>query len=272
MTANQVISTCWSVVPVLLVIFAIRPVSRREIVGFSENYGVKVTQETLPAMTNPIRRARAARLAGAAVGLSVHNVFSGLGVTIPNQGVIYAICGYLLGAFVTALIPSGRTSARRRASLVPRVARDYLPRAALVAPIVIVGISALATLAYELEPHRNFATFSGDIAALPVSAVVVVSSYVGITLVVARPQPIASSSLTVIDDALRTQAIHTISAVGLAISFAGLSTCLFQMAGYTSFGWLRVTGVVLAVAALCAMFASWSFRQARWQVRRVTAT
>jgi hypothetical protein len=91
MEITQIESTLWAVVPVLLALFAIRPVSTREIFRFVDRYGVKVNKETLPIITRSIRRNRTAKLAGAAVGFSLHNVLFGLGLNIPNDGLTYAV-------------------------------------------------------------------------------------------------------------------------------------------------------------------------------------
>jgi hypothetical protein len=271
-TFIQVLDTAWGVVPVMFAVFAIRPVSTRELSRFSDLYGVKITNEILPTVTKSVRWSRAAKLAGAAIGFSLYNVLFGLGVTIPSDGLIYGVVGYLLGAFVTGLIPLHKESGVRKASLVPRLPRDYLPRIALVAPILPVAASALAILAYELEPRPELVTFSGSVVGLPVAAVAVAATYVAIRIVVSRPQPITSPGFTAIDDALRTQAVHTLSGAGLAIAFLGMATCMFAMAGHSSFEWLRITGVVLGIVALAGMGAAWGFRRAEWHVRRVVST
>jgi len=257
---------------VLIALFAIRPVSTREISVFSALYGVEVTDEILPKVTTSIRRSRTAKLAGLAVGLSIYNVLFALGVTIPNQGAIYAVAGYLVGAFVTALIPLNAGAGVRKASLVPRVPLDYLPRFALIAPVLTLGVSAIAILIYELEPHPTLVSFSGSVAGLPVSAIAVAATYIAIRVLVSRPQPITSPGLTELDDAVRTQALHTICGSGLAIAFLGLSTCLFEMAGYSTVEWVRMTGIALAVLALGGMAGAWAFRRSEWRVHRAVTS
>jgi hypothetical protein len=272
MTFIQVLDTLWGAVPVLFALFAIRPVSTRELFRFSHLYGVEITPEILPTVTKSIRRSRTAKLAGAAVGLSLYNVLFAFGLTIPNDGAAYAVGGYLLGAFITALIPLNTGGGVRKASLVPRVPGDYIPRIALIAPVVTVTASALAILAYELEPRPTLVTLSGSVTGLPISAAAVAATYIAIRIVVSRPQPISSPNLTAIDDALRTQAIHTLAGAGLAIAFLGTAACMFQMAGASSFEWLRITGIVLGIAALGGMGAAWGFRRAEWRVHRLVAS
>ena len=119
MEINQIESTVGAVVPVLLALFAIRPVSTRELFRFVDRYGVEVNKETLPTVTRSIRRNRTTKLAGAALGLSLHNILFGLGVNIPNDGLSYAVLAYLLGAFVTAFNSQYRAREVRKASLAP---------------------------------------------------------------------------------------------------------------------------------------------------------
>jgi hypothetical protein len=272
MTFTQVVDTLWGVVPVLFALSAIRPVSSRELFRFHELYGVEITHEILPTVTRSIRITRTAKLAGAGVGFSLYNVLFGLGISIRNVGIVYAVVGYLLGAFATALIPLNTGAGLRKASLVPRVATDYLPRGLLIAPVVTVAVSAIAVVVYEFEPRPVVVNFSGSIGGLPVAAVAVAATYIAIRIVISRPQPISSPNLTEIDDALRTQAVHTIAGAGLAIAFLGMSSCMFAMGGYSSIEWLRITGVVLGIAALAGTVGAWGFRRSEWRVRRMVAT
>jgi hypothetical protein len=78
--------------------------------------------------------------------------------------------------------------------------------------------------------------------------------------------------LTELDDALRTQALHTICGSGLAIAFLGLSTCLFEMAGYSTVEWVRVTGIVVSIAARGGAAGAWAFRRSDWRVHRMVSS
>jgi hypothetical protein len=243
-------------------------VSVRELGKFTNRYGLELTPETAAAVTRSIRRGRTGRLASAALGLSLFPVLYELGVTIPNQSAFYGFVGYLLGAFVTALVPGLPRAETRQASLVPRRATDYLPRIALITPALAIAVSALAVLIYEFEPRRTFADFSGTPDGLALTAVAVIATFIAIRVVVARPQPITTPGLVAIDDAVRTQAVHNLAGAGIAVALLGTSACLFEMGGYASPEWLHITGVIAAFGALAGTMAAWSFRGSPWRVQR----
>jgi hypothetical protein len=264
----RVVNGLWAVLPVLFAVLAIRPVSAGELGKFTARYGLDVTPETVGAVTRSIRRGRAGRLAGAALGLSVYPVLYELGLTIPNQSAFYGFVGYLLGAFVTALVPGLPPADTRRASLLPRRASDYLPRAALVTPALAVGLSTLAVLIYDFEPRRAFADFSGTPDGLGLTAVAVIATFVAVRVVVVRPQPMTTPGLVAIDDAVRAQAVHTLAGAGIAVALLGTSACLFEMGGYASPEWLHLTGIIAAFGALVGTVAAWTFRGSPWRVER----
>jgi hypothetical protein len=258
----------WGALPVVFVLLALRPVSPQELSRFSARYGVEATSETTPAMKTYIRQGRAGRLIGAAFGLSLYPIVYALGLSIPNEGIYYAVIGYLLGAFVTALLPTAKDTRRRSASLVPRRLRDYLPRAALLAPTVAVGLGALAVIVYGIEPRRSVPDLSGASVGLVVAAISAVATLLAIRIVVARPQPIISRGLQAVDDAMRTQTVHTLGGAGTAIAFLGAASCLLEMGGYASPTWLFVAGQVAGVATLAAALVAWAFIGSAWRVQR----
>jgi hypothetical protein len=221
-------------------------------------------------MVRSIRQARTSRLAGAAIGLSAHSVLYAFGLGIPNEGAVYGILGYLLGAFAAALVPGSPRSGVRRASLVPRRLSDYLPRIALYAPGIAVAISAAADLAYYVEPRRALPNPSGSTGGVVLSAVAAVATLVAVRIVVSRSQPATSQELVAVDDAMRTQAVHTLAGTGIAIAFIGTASCLLEMGGSASVEWLRYLGVIGGICALTMIPAAWGFRRADWHVARST--
>ena len=267
--SNVVLYSLWAIVPFVIALLAIRPVSEREVSAFARRYGLAMDPETLPAMTRSVQRSRTARLAGAALGLSLYPVLSAIGVSIPDQSVVYGFVGYLFGAFVSALVPdSPYPHQERRASLVPRRPSDYLPRSALVMPAVAFLVSALAVIVYVLEPRRGEISFSGSPNGIFVAIVAGGATLVAIRIVVARPQPLTTPALVAVDDAKRTQALHTLAGAGIAIAFVGASACLLEMGGYAAPGWLHAMGAIAALCALGGAVSAWTFRGAAWRVRR----
>jgi hypothetical protein len=267
---TSALGTLWDAIPILLAVMAIRPVSASELMRYSRRFGLEVNLDTHASIVRSIRRSRTSRLAGAAIGWSAHAVLYVFGVGIPNEGVVYAVLGYLLGAFVAALIPGSPRSAVRRASLVPRRPSDYLPRKALLAPGVAVAISAAADLAYYVGPRRAFPNPSGSAGGLVLSVVAAAATLVAIRIVVSRSQPAISPELIAVDDAMRTQAVHTLAGTGIAIAFIGTAACLLEMGNSSSVEWLRYLGVIGGICALVMVPAAWGFRRSEWHVARST--
>jgi hypothetical protein len=267
--SNVVLYSLWAIVPFVIALLAIRPVSARELSAFARRYGLATDPETLPAMTRSVQRSRTGRLAGAALGLSFYPVLSALGVSIPDASVAYGFVGYLLGAFVSALVPdSPYPHQERRASLVPRRPSDYLPRGALIMPAVAIVVSALAVIIYVFEPRRTAISFSGSLDGIFAAIAAGAATFIAIRVVVARPQPLTTPALVAVDDAERTQALHTLAGAGIAIALVGASACLFQMGGYAAPGWLHATGAIAALCALGGAVSAWMFRGRAWRVQR----
>jgi hypothetical protein len=264
----RVVDGLWAVLPVLLAVLAIRQVSARELGRFTTRYGLDFTPETVLAVTRSIRRGRTGRLACAALGLSLYPVLYELGLTIPNQSAVYGFMGYLLGAFVTSLVPGLPRAEIRQASLQPRRASDYLPRAALITPALAVAVSTLAVLIFDFEPRRAFADFSGTPDGLGLTTVAVIATFIAVRVVVARPQPLTTPGLVAIDDAVRTQAVHTLAGAGIAVALLGTSACLLEMGGYASPEWLHIAGITAGIGALAGTVAAWTFRGSPWRVQR----
>jgi hypothetical protein len=200
--------------------------------------------------------------------LSLYPVLNAFHIGIPSQSLFYGLAGYLLGASVTAVVPSSHGPEEHRASLLPRLPSDYLPRAALITPLVAVGVSAVADLIYVIEPHRSFADFSGSVAGFPVAAIAVVTTLIAIRSVVARPQPLSTPALVAVDDAVRTQAVHVLAGVGVSLALFGAASCLLEMGGHASPEWLHIAGVVAGLFAFIGAIYALSLRGAPWRVQR----
>jgi hypothetical protein len=267
---DVVTNALWAAFPVVLAVLAVLPVSPREMRRFCERYGVECTAETSSTLARSIRRSRAGRLWGAAIGLSLYPALAGLGVSVPSQSLLYGLIGYLVGAFVAALIPGLPRTEPHRASLVPRRASDYLPRLALAAPTIAVATSALAMIVYALEPHQANESSTGGPAGLLLSAIAAAATLFAIRAVVGRAQPMTTADLVAADDALRTQAIHTLAGAGIAVALFGTAACLFVMGWAASFRWLEVIGVLGGAFALIGSLVAWGLRGAAWRMPRTT--
>jgi hypothetical protein len=268
MYTNAVLYGLWAVFPVVLAVLALRRVSTREITRFTRRYGLELEAEARPAVAESVHRSRLGRLAGAALGLSLVPVLSAFGVGIPGPSVVYGLIGYLVGAFVASLVPASIGVEVRRASLVPRRPSDYLPRLALITPALAVFISTAAVITYVVEPRRTVVNFTGSPAGLAAAAIAAAATFTAIRIVVARPQPVTTPDLVAVDDAVRTQAIHTLAGSGIAVALFGTGACLWQMGGYAAAEWLHDIGIVAGVCALVGALYAWGFRSRPWRVER----
>jgi hypothetical protein len=205
---------------------------------------------------------------GTALGFSLYPLAFAVGIVIPNESVFYGLLGYLMGAFVAALLPTSRAGGIHRASLVPRRLSDYLPRWALAAPGFAVAVSGGALAVYEVEPHQRTVTVSGSAALVVLVAVASVATLAVARIVVARSQPATSPELVVLDDALRAQAMHTLVGAGLALALLGTTFSLLDMGSVARPEWLRIFGIVAACGALVATVVAWGLRTAPWTVQR----
>jgi hypothetical protein len=134
-----------------------------------------------------------------------------------------------------------------------------------------VAVSATADAVYQFEPHRSLPSFSGSPYGVALSATAVAATFVAIRILVTRSQPLTTPGLVAVDDALRTQAIHTLAAAGISIAFLGCSSSLLEMGGYASFEWLHVAGGIAGLCALIGAVLGWRFRTAAWHVPRTAA-
>ena len=101
---------------------------------------------------------------------------------------------------------------------------------------------------------------------LVLSVVAAAATLVAVRIVVSRSQPAISPELIAVDDAMRTQAVHTLAGTGIAIGFIGTAACLLEMGGSSSVEWLRYLGVIGGICALAMVPVAWGFRGADWQV------
>jgi hypothetical protein len=199
---------------------------------------------------------------------SLHPVGVALGITVPDQSVLFGVSGYLIGASGAALLPTQPATRTRRALLVPRRAVDYLPRFVLVLLLVAATVSLATIVVYIIEPHRTLPTFSGSTSGIFLAIGAAMATGIAVRVVVARSQPVSTQDLVAVDDAMRSQALHTLTGAGLAVTLIGTGSCLLEMGGYANNPWLHVGGGIAGLVAFVGALLAWSFRSSAWQVAR----
>jgi hypothetical protein len=258
----------WALLPVALVVLAIRPVSDRETKRFAALYGVPSSLMSAPLLIGSLRRNHAGRLAGSALGFTLPPVATLGGVALPGPDLLYGIVGYFLGAFVAALASSSAGTDARGALLVPRQRRDYLPRMACILPGAAVAASVVAVVIADIEPHRSHSAVSGTQAGLVVSLIASAATVAAIGMVIHRAQPASAPEDVTIDDALRTSTVHTLTSAGVSVALVGTVFCLLEMAGEAAPEWLHWAGLIASGLTLVGVFVAWGFRRSPWFVSR----
>jgi hypothetical protein len=268
-------NTIWALVPLALVLLGLRPVTGRALGGFASRYGLSALPEASEVVHRLVRRSRAGRMLGAALGLCLPSLALLFGASLPgtDQGgsFVYGFAGYVAGAFVAALLPVGSAGPRRSAALEPRRAADYLPRGLRSGPVVAVVASGAASVVYGVEVRTMLPTYgAGSTLSFGIASAVVgaAATVIAIRVIVSRPQPIVSPELTAVDDALRSQALHTISGAGLAFAFLGAATCLLAMGGAAANPAIHTAGWVAALVAFWLSITAWLSRTSPWLVSR----
>jgi hypothetical protein len=268
MWAHRLGNTAWAALPLLLVVLAVRPASAGEVGVFVDRFSVRLTHESGPLLLRLIVRNRASRFIGAALGLSLVPLSNLLGLTVPNQSLIFGALGYLIGAFASALVPIQPATRKREALLVPRGPGDYLPRPARLGPLVAVVVAIAASIILVVEPRTTHPPFTSSSLGLPIAVVAAAATLIAVRVIVSRPQPHGAPDLVALDDSLRSQALHTLVGAGVALALGGTADCLVNMGGYATNSWLHTVGWVGGILALGGALGAWLFCTARWRVSR----
>ena len=185
-----------------------------------------------------LRTARILRAWGVLAGLLLPElVDAAFGVEVFGQAQpLFAFFGYLVGALYAELALVRRADTERRvAALVPREVDDYLPHRLIVAPwavagAVVVGSAVLLAVPFDEGVGGSPPSWSS------VLVVAVLAAALGIGLarverwLVQRPQPFSDPELVAADDAIRSQAVHSVAGSGLAMLLLLLGGVLFGFA------------------------------------------
>lgn len=199
--------------------------------------------------------------------------------TLEDALIPLVFVGYLAGALYAELaLVRPVTGGRRVAALVPREVGDYLPRRLLVAQWVSGAVAlaiALAVFAVDFErdpaagidgsPRVMAVVFAG-VAALLAVALGRLERWL-----VQRPQPFTEPDLVAADDAIRSQAVHSMAGSGLAIELVCLAGALLVLSR-SHVQLLRWTMPVAgALGFVAAIWTCLYYGHRAWRVRRVFA-
>jgi hypothetical protein len=257
--------------------------------GWARARGLELTPETRPVVTRHLAAARRLRTLGALCGAVLPSLvdlvvngrlqvlgFATDGSAAPFQGPLTILLGYLAGALwaeVSLARPLGAD--RRRASLVPRELHDYLPRRVLAAQRALGAVAVLGILLAGVVPFDPARAAEPSWGELLAGAGVIAAFTAGLELLerwlVRRAQPFTSASMTAVDDAIRSQSVHSLAGSGVALllfACSGLALVLTQ----SDVPALRLTmWLPAAVAFGLGLRACGDVAGRAWRVRRLAA-
>jgi hypothetical protein len=224
---------------------------------WSSAHGVEVTPENRDSIIGYLRRGRRIRTIGALAGFLGYSLwaFFSRGDDHGVSWLTATFAGYLLGAAAAeAWAFRPQLGARRTASLSPRLITDYVPRYSIVVMRATTAAIVSFAVAWRYIPLRRPILHESRVLRPDLGKAVVwtiVASVVALVVeatarrIVRRPQPVTSRELVVVDDAIRSTAMHGLMGAGLALQLGILA----GLAGMWT-GIVRVTGVEALLAIL----------------------
>ncbi|HSV67459.1 MAG TPA: hypothetical protein VLJ59_16320 [Mycobacteriales bacterium] len=237
-------------VPAVLVVAGGAPVRRARLESFAVAHQIPVTEENGPMLVRHLARTRRFRCWCAAAGwlLAPLPAVAGLPPANPPS---WSVLGYLVGALLAeltgrALQPVGPP----RADLTPRRVADYVSPTARLGPIVLAVLAPLLLTARLTWPPRDGGWPSdqqvvGTTVAVVLLAVVLVCAR---RWIASRRQPALAEDVRRADDALRANAMQTLSGGGLAVMCFLMQSLtavdVHQIPASQVLGWLRASLVV----------------------------
>ncbi len=255
----------------------------KEVDAWARSHGLPITAVNQATITYYVRLTITLRVIGAVGGLVLGALFddaTGLDTSAGPGFWTWIAIGWVTGscwaAFRLTRSPAG---ARPVASLTPRRVRDYLPDLLVAAPAVgALAVVATATVGLLIGdpgpptpggvapgvPLRTDVLLGAAASAMAVAALALLAC----RAIVARPQPARHPELLAADDAIRSSALHHLT--------AGTTAALLLVASQLAYGVLyphplplglrAVVPVALAALALVV----WGFTRAAWRVRRAS--
>jgi len=268
---DEILNAAGALFPVFLMVLALRPVTGPELDAFAGRYFLGADMIS-PTLSRAIVRSRGLRLLGAAMGFSLPVLVRVLTHDSLNTGsaALWGVAGYLGGALLAVLLPIAQPGSQvHAAALVPRRARDYLPRRTLAAPAVAVVLGLVAVAIFAWAPRRpEEVGGSAPWGAVILTVAAALATVVGARCVVRRRQPVPDPDVLAVDDALRSYALHLVFGAGIAVGALAASTTLFRAGTASGVPTLRWTLPLIGFAEFAfALFAWVGLRNEGWRVR-----
>lgn len=170
------------------------------------------------------------------------------------------VIGYVVGAWAAARF-DGSLGRPRRALLIPREVRDYMPPTLPVTAGVAVLLTAVAVLLAWLYPTvgdadlnvagESLAPFAGYLA---LGVLGVFAGAAAVAAILRRPQTGASASDMAVDDALRTSSVGGVAAAAAGVALVGLGKAATLLAVVLAPGY-EIIGVIAATVGITALVA-----------------
>lgn len=249
---------------------------------WTKSHGVAITAENERIIRHYLLRGRRFRTVGALAGYIAYSIYHAVTIDrLPFGWITSTFAGYLLGAAaaeVWAARPERGTV--RIASLSPRRVTAYLPRTAVVLMRAVPVATIVLAVCWPIIPVRPELADLPNLGRpnpIPIIAWTAASAALWVLVeltsrrIVNRPQPVESEEFIVVDDAIRSTALHGMVGAGLALMLGALSRALGDWTGLVGPGRLDgFFGGVMIVAAVGSILAWLRLGiDQDWIVRRV---
>jgi hypothetical protein len=244
----------------------------REVTAWARAHGVELTAGNVGLVRYFVRLVVVLRVTGGLGGLFVGSLLDdavGWRTSEGGGAWVWALCGWMVGAWWADRTVAPRTGTGAGASLAPRRLGDYLPRYLQVAPAVGAALAVGLATAAIVDPARGIETDRWVLAAAAGAAVAIAGvAVLAQWSVVARPQPALSADVVAADDAVRATAIHHLGGGATA------AILLIAMGLATQPELVGLQGVrpTLFLGSFFGAIIAWRYLAFRgWRVRRTPA-
>jgi len=241
----------------------------REVTGWARAHGVELTAGNVGLIRYFVRLVVVLRVTGGLGGWLIGALLDdavGWRTTEGGGAWVWALCGWMAGAWWADRSVAPTAGPGAGASLAPRRLGDYLPRSLQLAPALGAAVAVALAVAAIIDQARGADTDQWVLAASAATAVAIAGlAALAQRSVVARPQPALAADVVAADDAVRATAIHHVGGGATA------ATLLLAAALATQPELAGADGVrfgMFCAAFFGAIFA-WRYLAFRgWRVRR----